>query len=85
MDRLLFEIYNDTYSIAPKYDLREAEFNKKLGEKWEKVQKALGDEFLDSLLSLDGERIDREGFYYYREGFRLGVSLIFGGFTSATA
>lgn len=49
------------------------------------MQKTLGSEFLDSLLSLDGERIDREGFYYYREGFRLGVSLMLEALTSATA
>ena len=85
MDSLLFEIYNGNYCTAPKYDLGEAELNKKLGAKWDEVQKALGSEFLDCLLSLDGERIDREGFYYYREGFRLGVSLMLEALTSATA
>ena len=84
MDRLLFEIYNDTYNITPKYNLGETELNKKLSAKWEEVQKALGSEFLDSLLSLDGERIDREGFYCYREGFRLGVNLMLEALTSAT-
>ena len=84
MDRLLFEIYNDTYNITPKYNLGEAELNKKLSAKWEEVQKALGSEFLDCVLELDGKRMEQEGFYCYREGFRLGVNLMLEGLTSAT-
>ena len=84
MDGLLFKIYNGDYDITQRYVQEQAELNKKLGAKWDEVEKALGSEFLDSLLSLDGERIDREGFYCYREGFRLGVSLMLEALTSAT-
>ena len=39
---------------------------------------------LDGLLELDGKRMEQEGFYCYREGFRLGVNLMLEVLTSAT-
>ncbi len=84
MDGLLFKIYNGDYDITQRYVQEQAELNKKLGAKWDEVEKALGSEFLDCVLELDGKRMEQEGFYCYREGFRLGVNLMLEALTSAT-
>ena len=52
-----------------------AEYEKLCAE-WDKVQKMFGDEFIDRLFELEGEKEGWRAFHYYREGFRLGVRLM---------
>ena len=84
MNSLLYELYNGDYDTIPKWDLAQRELEKKIGDEWDKVQKMLGDEFVDRLLTLEAERADIRNFRYYREGFQLGVRLMLEALTSAT-
>ena len=76
MDSLLYEIYSSNYDITPKRDKTQQELDEKLCAEWDKVQKMFGDEFIDRLFELEGEKEGWRAFHYYREGFRLGVRLM---------
>lgn len=76
MNSLLREIFDDEYDITPKRDEEQQALNKKRFAEWDKVQKMFGDEFVNSLFLLEGEREDRLNFHYYQAGFRLGVRLM---------
>ena len=76
MKDILREIFDDKYDITPKRNKEQQELEQKIYEEWEKVQRMLGDEFVDRLFKLEGEREDWQTFHYYRAGFRLGVRLM---------
>lgn len=80
MDSLLYQIYSGEYDFTPKRDKKQQELYAEL----DKVQKVFGDEFIDRLLELEGEREDRRSFQSYRAGFCLGVWLMLEALTSAT-
>ena len=73
---MLYEIYSSNYDITPKRDKTQQELDEKLCAEWDKVQKMFGDEFIDRLFELEGEKEGWRAFHYYREGFRLGVRLM---------
>jgi hypothetical protein len=76
MKDILREIFDGEYDITPKRDKTQQELDEKLCAKWDKVQKMFGDEFIDRLFELEGEKEGWRAFHYYREGFRLGVRLM---------
>ena len=76
MSSLLYEIYSGEYDITIKQEKTLRKLEKQLCVEWDKVRAMFGDEFIDRLLELEGERDDRRAFRYYQEGFRLGVRLM---------
>ena len=76
MNDILRETYDGEYDITPKRDREQQEIDKKLCAEWDKVQKMLGDEFVDRLFELEGEKEDWRAYHYYQAGFRLGVRLM---------
>lgn len=76
MNDILREIFDGEYDITPKRGKTQQELDKKLCAEWDKVQRTLGDEFIDRLFELEGEKEDWRAFHYYRAGFRLGVRLM---------
>ena len=76
MNDILREIFDGEYDITPKRDKTQQELDEKLCAEWDKVQKMFGDEFIDRLFELEGEKEGWRAFHYYREGFRLGVRLM---------
>ena len=76
MKDILREIFDGEYDITQKRDKTHQELNEKLCAEWDKVQKMFGDEFIDRLFELEGEKEGWRAFHYYREGFRLGVRLM---------
>ena len=76
MKDILREIFDGEYDITQKRDKTQQELNEKLCAEWDKVQKRFGDEFIDRLFELEGEKEGWRAFHYYREGFRLGVRLM---------
>ena len=76
MKDILREIFDGEYDITPKRDKTQQELDEKLCAEWDKVQKMFGDEFIDRLFELEGEKEGWRAFHYYREGFRLGVRLM---------
>ena len=76
MKDILREIFDGEYDITPKRDKTQQELDEKLCAEWDKVQKIFGDEFIDRLFELEGEKEGWRAFHYYREGFRLGVRLM---------
>ena len=76
MKDILREIFDGEYDITQKRDKTQQELNEKLCAEWDKVQKMFGDEFIDRLFELEGEKEGWRAFHYYREGFRLGVALM---------
>ena len=76
MKDILREIFDGEYDITPKRDKTQQELDEKLCAEWDKVQKMFGDEFIDRLFELKGEKEGWRAFHYYREGFRLGVRLM---------
>ena len=76
MKDILREIFDGEYDITPKRDKTQQELDEKLCAEWDKVQKLFGDEFIDRLFELEGEKEGWRAFHYYREGFRLGVRLM---------
>lgn len=76
MKSLLREIFDGEYDITPKRDKEQQKLEQKIYEEWDKVQGAFGDEFIDRLFDLEGEKEDWRAFRYYQAGFRLGVRLM---------
>ena len=83
MDSLLYQIYSGEYDFTPERGNEQQKLEEKLFAEWNKVQKLLGDEFMDRLLELEGERDDWRGFQYYRAGFTLGSRLMLEALTAA--
>lgn len=84
MNSLLYEIYSDQYEVTPKPDEAQREVNKKLSAEWDKIQEALGFDFVDHMMELDAEQAFSKNFQYYQAGFTLGVQLMLEALTSAT-
>ena len=76
MKDILREIFDGEYDITQKRDKTQQELDEKPCAEWDKVQKMFGDEFIDRLFELEGEKEGWRAFHYYREGFRLGVRLM---------
>ena len=76
MKDILREIFDGEYDITPKRDKTQQELDEKLCAEWDKVQKMFGDEFIDRLFELEGEKEGWRALHNYREGFRLGVRLM---------
>ena len=83
MKDILREIFDGEYDITQKRDKTQQELDEKLCAEWDKVQKMFGDEFIDRLFELEGEKEGWRAFHYYREGFRLGVRLMLEALTPA--
>lgn len=76
MKDILRKIFDDEYDITPERDKTQRELDLEACEEWNKVQAMFGDEFVDRLLALEGERGDWQNFHYYQAGFQLGVRLM---------
>lgn len=76
MNDILREIFDGDYDITPERDKEQQELEQKIYEEWDKVQRMFGDEFVERLFDLEGEREDWRAFHYYQAGFRLGVRLV---------
>lgn len=84
MNSLLYELYSGDYDATPKSDKRQRELDQKIYGEWDKVRTMFGDNFMDQLFSLEGEREELLNFLYFQNGFRLGVQLMLEALTSAT-
>ena len=76
MNGILRALFDDEYDITPKRDKKQRELDETLCAEWNKVRDALSVEFVDYLLTLEAERSDRQNFWYYQAGFRLGARLM---------
>ena len=76
MDSILYQIFSGEYDSTPEPDKTKQEIRARIFAETDQIQAVLGDEFLDRLFSLEGERANRENFRYYRSGFALGVRLM---------
>lgn len=76
MDSILYQIFSGEYDITPKRSKKQQELCDQIFAELDKVKAVFGDEFLDRLLELIGERMDLESFQYYRSGFALGARLM---------
>ena len=76
MESILHEIFDGEYDFTPKRDKKQQNLDKRVYMEWEKVQRIFGDEFVDRLFELEGEREGWRAFRYYQAGFRLGVRLM---------
>ena len=76
MEDILYQLFSGDYDITPKRDKTQQELYDQIFAETDKIQAALGEEFLDRLLGLDGERAQQENYQYYRSGFLLGARLM---------
>lgn len=76
MESILQQLFNGTYDITPKPDQKQQELLAQIFAETDRIQAALGADFLDRLLSLDGERAERQNFHYFRSGFLAGARLM---------
>lgn len=76
MEDILYQLFSGDYDITPKRDKAQQELYDRIFAETDKIQAVLGEEFLDRLFELDGEREERRNFQYYRSGFLLGVRLM---------
>ena len=83
MESILHEIYDGDYDITPERTKQQRELDQKLCAELDKIHRMFGDEFIERLMDLEGEREDWRAFHYYREGFRLGVRLMLEALTPA--
>ena len=76
MESILYQLFNDTYDITPKPDEKQQQLVQRILGEWEEIEEALGQEFVDRLAELEGEREDWRNYQYFRSGFRLGIRLV---------
>ena len=76
MGNILYELFSGDYDITSKPDERQQKLCAQIYAELDKVEAVLGDEYLDCLLRLDSERVERQSFQYYRSGFLLGTRLM---------
>lgn len=76
MNEILRELFDGEYDVTPKRDKKQQQICEQLCAEWDKVQRMFGDEFVDRLFELEGEKEDWRAFRYYQAGFRLGVRLM---------
>ena len=76
MENILYQLFSGDYDITPKRDKKQQELCAQISAEIEKIEAVFGEEFLDRLLDLDGERAELQHFQYYRPGFLLGARLM---------
>lgn len=76
MENILYQLFSGDYDITPKRDKKQQELCAQISAEIEKIEAVFGEEFLDRLLDLDGERAELQHFQYYRSGFLLGARLM---------
>ena len=76
MDSILYQIFSSDYDITPKRDKKQQELYAQIFAETDQIQAVLGEEFLDRLFALDGEREQQQNFHYFRSGFVLGAQLM---------
>lgn len=76
MNEILRELFDGEYDVTPKRDKKQQQICEQLCAEWDKVQRMFGDEFVDRLFELEGEKEDWRAFRYYQAGFRLGGRLM---------
>lgn len=76
MENILYQLFSGEYDITPKRSKKQQELCDQIFAELDKVKAVFGDEFLDRLLELIGERMDLKSFQYYRSGLVLGVRLM---------
>ena len=76
MENILSQIFSGDYDTTPKRDKKQQELCDQIYAELDKAEAVLGDEYLDRLLRLDSERVERQSFQYYRSGFLLGARLM---------
>lgn len=76
MKNILREIFDGEYDVTPRRDKKQQELDRKICAEWDKVQKMFGEEFVDRLFALEGEREDWRSFCCFRAGYRAGVRLM---------
>ena len=73
---ILQDIYNGRYEPTRPNSPQYRALREKCYAYWDKVQEAMGDEFLDQFWNHEVEMEDEARFHDFREGFLLGASLI---------
>ena len=76
MESILYQLFIDDYDITPKPDKKQQQLVQRILGEWEEIEEALGQEFVDRLAELEGEREDWRNYQYFRSGFRLGIRLV---------
>ena len=76
MDSILSEIFDGEYDFTPKQDKEQQKLDQKVFKELDKVQRMLGEGFVDHFMELESEQENRRNFRYYQAGFRLGVRLM---------
>lgn len=76
MENILYQLFSGDYDITPGRDKKQQELCDQIFAETERIEAVFGEEFLDRLLDLEGERAERRNFQYYRSGFILGARLI---------
>lgn len=76
MEDILYQLFSGEYDITPKRSKKQQELCDQIFAELNKVKAVFGDEFLDRLLDLSGERMNLENLQYYRSGLILGISLM---------
>ena len=76
MENILYQLLSGGYDITTKRDKKQQELVQKILAEWGKINDALGTEFADRLVELEGEREDWQNYQYYRSGFLLGARLM---------
>ena len=76
MESILYQLFIDDYDITPKPDKKQQQLARQILGKWEKIEAALGLEFVNHLAELEGEQEDWRNYQYFRSGFRLGIRLL---------
>ena len=76
MKNILYQLFSGEYDITPKRSKKQQELCDQIFAELDKVKAVFGDEFLDRLLELIGERMNLENFQYYRSGLVLGARLM---------
>ena len=76
MESILYQLFSGDYDITPNQDKKQQELRAQISAEIEKIEAVFGEEFLDRLLDLDGERAELQHFQYYRSGFLLGARLM---------
>ena len=76
MESILYQLFIGDYDITPRPDKKQQQLVQRILGEWEEIEEALGQEFVDRLTELEGEREDWRNYQYFRSGFRLGIRLV---------
>ena len=64
MESILYQLFIDGYDITPKPDKKQQQLVQRILGEWEEIEEALGQEFVDRLAELEGEREDWRSYQY---------------------